>query len=73
MSKQTATVGSPGIKPFMGVLEAAKETGLSSYFIREGIRAGWIPFIRCGNKAMINMKLFLPLLDDLSKEEEGKA
>ena len=59
----------PGIKPFLGIIETAKTTGLSTYFIRQGIREGWIPFIRCGNKAMINMKLFLPMLDDLSREE----
>lgn len=68
MDKQIV-LQNPGIKPFLGIIETAKATGLSTYFIREGIRKGWIPFIRCGNKAMINMKLFLPMLDDLSREE----
>ena len=57
-------------KLFQSIEETAYETGLSVYFLRQGIRSGWIPFIRCGNKAMINMKLFLPMLDDLSREEE---
>ena len=55
-------------KPFLPILEVVKETGLSSYYLRQGCRDGWIPHIRCGNKVVINMRLFLPILDSISQQ-----
>ena len=57
-------------KPFCSILEAVKETGLSAFYIRRGVRDGWIPHLWCGNKVVINMRLFLPILDDMSKQRE---
>ena len=69
MPKALQTV--PTGKLFCTIAEATKETGLSQYFIREGVRNGQIPCIKCGNKFMINMRLFLPMLDDMSKGGEN--
>ena len=54
-------------KLFCTVLEAVQVTGASSYSIRHGVRSGKIPHIRSGNKYLINMKLFLELLDEISQ------
>ena len=42
------------IKRFLTIEQTAEQTGLSVYYLRQGIRAGWIPHIKCGNKSMIN-------------------
>ena len=53
-------------KRFLTIDETAKQTGLSVFFIRQGVRQGWIPFIRCGNKAMINIHKLIEILDEQS-------
>ena len=36
------------------------------------IREGWIPFIRCGTKAMINLPKLIAVLDKASEgQQEG--
>ncbi len=62
--EQEATTGQQ--KRFLNIDETAEQTGLSVHFIRQGIRQGWIPHIRCGNKAMINIRKFLEILDEQS-------
>ena len=54
------------LKRFAPIEETAEHFGLSIYFIRQGIRAGWIPHIRCGNKAMINIPKLIAILDEQS-------
>ena len=53
-------------KRFMSIEETALETGLAVFFIRQGVRAGWIPHIKCGNKAMINIPKLIEILDEQS-------
>lgn len=53
-------------KRFLTIEETADQTGLSVYFIRQGIKSGWIPFIRCGCKAMINIAKLTEILDEKS-------
>ena len=55
-------------KKFLTIQEAAERTGLAVYYIRQGIKKGKIPYIRCGNKAMVNIKKFLEMLDEESGE-----
>ena len=50
-------------KRFLTIEETANQTGLSVYYLRQGIRAGWIPHIRCGCKAMINYAKLIEMLD----------
>lgn len=73
--KQTGNKQTESFKRFLTVTETAEQTGLSAYFIRQGIRDGWIPFIRCGNKAMINYPKLISILDKASEEgqQEGSV
>ena len=50
-------------KRFMTVDETAEHTGLSVYYLRQGIKAGWVPHIKCGCKYMVNIVKLLEILD----------
>ena len=56
------------VKLFCTIPEATESTGLSGYYIRQGIKDGRIPHIKSGNKYLVNMRLFLSMLDNLSME-----
>ena len=60
-----------GIKRFMPVEETAEYTGLSVYYLRQGIRTGKIPFVKCGCKSMINIPKLIELLDAESEERHN--
>lgn len=49
--------------PYVSIREAVRITGLSERFIRDGVRAGRIPYIPAGKKAMIAIRPFLEQLD----------
>lgn len=49
---------------YLKILDAAKATGLSAYFIRNGCRDGSIPCIRCGTVFFVNMPAFRAQLDE---------
>ena len=51
------------IKRFLTIEETAELTGLSVYYLRQGIRTGKIPHIKCGCKNMINLPKLIELLD----------
>ena len=53
-------------KPYQSIEKTADLLGLSPYFLRQGIRAGWIPHIRCGVKAMINLPKLIEILNSKS-------
>ena len=53
-------------KRFQAIEETSEQLGLSVYYLRQGIKSGWIPHIRCGNKAMINVPKLLEILDNMS-------
>ena len=53
-------------KQFMTIEDTAEYFGLAVFFLRQGIRQGWIPHIRCGNKAMINIRRLTEILDEQS-------
>lgn len=50
-------------KRFLTIEETAEQTGLSVYYLRQGIRKGWIPHIKCGCKSMINYAKLIDILD----------
>lgn len=50
---------------FQTIQDAVRTTGLSSYFLRQGCKNGSIPYIKSGNKFMINVPL---LLEQLNKQ-----
>lgn len=49
-------------KPFMKINEAAKATGLSTYYIRGAARSGEIEYVRSGQTYFINMPKLLEKL-----------
>ena len=50
-------------KVFYSVKEAAAKTGLSQKFIRSGLEDKSIPYVKSGNKYMINLPLWMEGLD----------
>ena len=55
-------------KPFMTVTETAAATGLSEYFLRNGIKNKTVPFIPSGNRYLINVPLLLERLNEESRK-----
>ncbi len=55
-------------KPFQGIKETANATGFSQFFIRNGVKAGKIPHIRCGEKILVNVPAFLQQMDEQSRK-----
>ena len=53
---------------YMTINDAARETGLSSGYIRKRIKAGEIIFINAGRKYMVNVPKLIEQL-----EREGRA
>lgn len=60
-------------KWFLSIDDAARETGLSVYFFRKGVRDRTIPYIRTGCKAMINMRLLPEALNRLMEGGNNHA
>lgn len=56
--------------PYQKISQASRETGLSTYFLRRGCRAGTVPHIRSGRVIMINVPALLEQLDRQSREEQ---
>lgn len=54
---------------FMKIREAATETGLSQFFLRQGCKAGTIPHIKSGTVYLVNVPALLRKLD---AESEGR-
>lgn len=41
--------------PFCSISEAARRTGLSTYFFRQGVKEGSIPYIKSGRSIFVNL------------------
>ena len=54
--------------PFMKIKDAVKVTGLSAYYLRNGIKAGTIPHIVCGTVYLVNVPALLERLDTESRK-----
>ncbi len=55
---------------YLSIKKAAEKTGLAEFYIRNGVRDGSIPAIKCGGKYMINMEAFKKKLKELEKRED---
>lgn len=51
---------------FLSIKEVVKTTGLSEYYLRQNIKAGKIPYIKSGNKILINMPRLSATLNDMT-------
>lgn len=52
---------------YQKITDAARTTGLSSYFIRKGCKSGEIPHIRSGATYYVNVPALLQKLDAESR------
>ena len=57
-------------KPFMTIKEACAFTGLSTYYLRSGVKDGTIPHLMAGSKYLINIH---QLMEKLDRESEAKC
>lgn len=57
--------------PFQKIPEAARTTGLSTYFLRHGVRDGSVPHIKSGTVYLINVPALLRKLDAESNSRAG--
>lgn len=55
---------------YQKITDAARTTGLSCYFIRNGCKAGTIPHIRSGMTYYVNIPALLQKLDAESRRNE---
>lgn len=56
----------PIVKPYLTIRQAARYSGISEYFIRNGAKNGLIPHIMCGNRYMINYEKFLSMMEEMA-------
>lgn len=57
--------------PFQKIPEAARTTGLSTYFLRHGVRDGSVPHIKSGTVYLVNVPALLRKLDAESNAQAG--
>lgn len=55
---------------FVGIKEAATRTGLSMYYLRNGCRAGTLPYIMCGNRYKLNLPA---LMEQMERESAAQT
>ena len=48
------------------VKETAKAFNVSEWWIRQGLKAGTIPHIRCGRRILINVPMLMAQMDEQS-------
>lgn len=53
---------------FQTFAETSRTTGLSQYFLRRGCKDGIIPYIKSGNRVLINVPLLIEQMDQMSRE-----
>lgn len=57
--------------PFQKIPEAARSTGLSTYFLRRGVRDGSVPHVKSGTVYLVNIPALLRKLDAESSAQAG--
>lgn len=57
--------------PFQKIPEAARTTGLSTYFLRRGVRDGTVPHVKSGTVYLVNVPALLRKLDAESNAQAG--
>lgn len=50
------------MKLFMTIGEAARVTGLSTYYLRSGVKSGEVAHVKAGEKYLVNMPRLLEQL-----------
>lgn len=52
-----------GIPPFLSIERACEVTGLSQFYLRNGIKAGVVPHVKSGRCYLVNIPALLRKLD----------
>ncbi len=68
MNKASQTYQEKGATPFMKIKDAARVTGLSIYYLRNGCKDGTAPCIKSGIVYLINVPRLLEKLDTAESE-----
>ena len=55
-------------QPYQTIPAASKITGFSQYFLRNGIKDGSIPHVKCGVKFLVNVPL---LMEQMNRQSEA--
>lgn len=59
--------------PFQKIGEAARTTGLSTYFLRNGCKDGSVPHVKSGTVYLVNIPTLLRKLDAESTGQTGES
>ena len=59
--------------PYQSISNAARISGFSTYYIRNGCKDGSIPHVMCGNEYRINMGRWYELLNVSAAENGGEG
>ena len=54
-------------KIFMTINQAAEASGMSAFYIRKGVKSGFIPCVKCGGKYLINYPMFIEKLNSVTR------
>ena len=65
MHERKENANSYPYQPFQKIPKASATTGLSQFFLRQGIKAGTVPYVKSGNCYLINVPRLLEALDAL--------
>lgn len=57
--------------PFQKIPEAARTTGLSQYYLRNGCKTGSVPHVKSGTVYLVNIPALLRKLDAESSAQAG--
>lgn len=56
-------------RPWQSLTNTSKTTGLSTYYLRRGCKAGTVPHTMSGNRYMVNVPALLEMLDAESRNQ----
>lgn len=62
-----ATMKRKSEQPFQPVTLASETSGFSQYQLRKGIKDGWVPHVRSGNKYLVNVPA---LMEQMNRQSE---
>lgn len=59
--------------PYKSIREVVALSGFSDRYLRDGIKSGRIPHIKCGKKYMIPFALFMEQMEREARQNGGGA
>lgn len=56
---------------YQSIEHACRTTGLSQYYLRNGVKAGTVPHVRCGRVYMVDVPRLYEVLEQQQKKKEA--